>query len=386
VITPGTIKIRRLTESDIEELRNFHRRREDIQQPEVADRIVQLIEWFAFSYPLSRGEAAYYVAEENGKIIATLGRLPTEFSVNGKYLKGYYIHNLHVDVGSRREGLGFDLVMSLSQKVEDESEYFFCMFALSPINYRMQKRRKYVVLPPAPMYFRPVTTYQQVRAIVRNRLLARVISPFAEMTLNLADLLLFSFSRSDGDVMSIERFDSRFDEFNRKILPRVGVSTVKSSTYLNWKYIDRPFRTEKVLAVERNGELKGFVVLSVFPFKKKFRRGWIVEILADPDDIPAISALCKASIRYFKNAKVDTVQCILTDERFTRVLKKFMFRKGSGVGEPVLLGNLDKCQSEKDYLSEIRNWHFTYGERASYFLKPELLTTVRAKSANRESL
>lgn len=61
-------------------------------------------------------------------------------------------------------------------------------------------------------------------------------------------------------VTEVSRFDERFDEFWKAHRERYDVTVERTSQYLNWKFCEQPHAAYRRLAVERLGELAGYVV------------------------------------------------------------------------------------------------------------------------------
>ena len=88
-------EIRALTPEDLPGMGLLMQSRNDLVGGEVQKRL-KLIEWLAFENPFANGEPTYFIAVENGCIIAHLGRMPVEFMARGRCCKGYFIHDLYV--------------------------------------------------------------------------------------------------------------------------------------------------------------------------------------------------------------------------------------------------------------------------------------------------
>jgi hypothetical protein len=80
--------------------------------------------------------------------------------------------------------------------------------------------------------------------------------------------------------------------------------------------------------------------------------------MADPDDLNTIISLYKSAMSYFREKNVAVVRCCLTDKRFAKLLKRFLFFRDFLKQDPVMLTNLEKC-THADLLKDIHNWHVT---------------------------
>jgi GNAT superfamily N-acetyltransferase len=351
------IKIRKLTISDMKQIGNLLQTREELNQ-DGAEKRKRLLEWLAFRNPFANGESTYFVAEDSERIVAHLGRMPTEFTINGRRQRGYFMHDLYVHPEYRKKGKGYFISMALYKAVEENTDSFCCGLWTSPLNLEIQRRRRYLELH-ADKYVKLLHP-NSISQVLRKDTFAKLIYPFLKIVFLVIDAILLRIHSREMLVTEVKRFDSRFDDLNQKIVQKVGIASFKHSSYLNWKYVDRPFRRSTIFAAEEDGQILGFAVVSD-GLKNGYRKGSVLEISADPDDARTISSLCREIIVHFKKRKVYSIHCYLTDKRFAKIFKRFLFIKDFS-SDPVLLTNLEKCCEVRDYLIDINNWHLSYGD------------------------
>jgi hypothetical protein len=121
-----------------------------------------------------------------------------------------------------------------------------------------------------------------------------------------------------------------------------------------------------IFAAEKDGEIRGFAVVCLSPYRKAYPLGIITDIMADPEDKEVMNALYKAAITFFRKKNVNNIICILSDDRFAKMLRKFLFVKKNP--RTVMLGNLEKCNVNEEDLKDMSNWHFTRGESDGFML------------------
>jgi GNAT superfamily N-acetyltransferase len=356
--------------SDLEQMKELHRTRDDVKEPSEADKRTELLEWLAFHNPFAReGEATYYVAEVAGKLVAFQGRMPVEFVINGSRVRGYYVHDTYVHPEYRQKGLGFSLITALAQITEQQSESFFCLLGGTPLNLKIQRRMGYQEIPPAPQYVKLLDPHRQLTKLLKLPLLVRLVNPLARILLRLLDLSLFTLNPSGLHIRSVNRFDHRFDLLLDELAGKIGISPAKTSAYLNWRYADRPFKRDTIIVAEDHGKLRGFAVLTINPYRPSSPVGVIVDLLVDPDDRRTVSALCAGAIRYFHRKQVDAISCILTDKRLAKAFGRFLFRRDSS-GKAVLLGNLTHSGPHREHLTALHRWHIVRGDSDGFMLSP----------------
>lgn len=395
--------IRELKPVDMDKMLDLLLSRDELDE-ERARKRKQLMEWCAFRNPFSNNEPTYLIAEDKGEIVAHLGRMPTEFIINGSIKRGYFIHDLYVHPKYRKKGFGYFLSMSLYMAVEEKSKFFCCLVWTTALNLELQRRRGYQELladrfikllnPHAEL--KEFLWYQKLKQFLLPRRyitksnpksnlgdvfdqessdtnvrflnrMAKVINLLLGRIILLAEPILGRLIRCKARIVHVVRFDSRFDQLNQEIIPKLGISSLKTSGCLNWKYVDRPFNTTSILAAEEDDRILGYVILELRS-QRAYPEGTIITIMVDPEDTKTILSLCRATIDFFKEKEVHCIECCLTDRRFIKVLNKFLFFKAFR-REPLMLANLRNSE-DREYLTDINNWHLTYGDSDNFMLEP----------------
>ncbi len=362
--------IRGLKREDFNEIKNLIATRASIDNEGVKKR-VELMEWLAFSNPSADlEETTYFVVENQGKIIAFHGRMPNYFFIDGKSHKGYYVHDLYVDPEYRKMGKGFWITMSLANAIEKESTALICLSGMTSLNLQMQRRRKYLETN-ADIYWKTLIPYKAVQKAIKNRRLAKWISVTCSKIIRIIDIATKPKVGVFGRILQVKRFDASFDSFLGKVIPKMGFQTYKDSQYLNWKYIDRPYSHEVIYAVEKERNIFGFIILAFQKYEDHITCK-VVDFMADPQDNNTILALLNKAIKLSREKNVTTIQCVITNKVFKKVLKKLWFYKGKGSGgrKTLMLGNLNCLDSiSQNKISNINNWHFTDSESDAEMLR-----------------
>ncbi len=352
-----SLKTRPLAESDTDQLRALLKTR-DGADPERVERRLRFVEWIAFHNPSANGEATYLVTEYAGQIVAHLGRMPTFFVVGGEVVRGYFAHDLFVHPELRRRGLGYGLTVSLYKEVEARSPGLVCMLGMTPVNLRIQRRLGYKELVSDRF-----VKFLDARALSSLVPAPVLFPPFRQLlsaTLRAVDAGARRLTPGPGRIIEIERFDARFDALMTRIVHKVGICTLRTFDYLNWKYVDGPFDRRTVLACGDDEEIRGFVVLAV-PSGAEATKGFVLDIMADPQDERTVSALCLAALRYFRDQRVHAAHCQVTDPRYVRVFRRHLFFRGRS--RPTMtLANVDRLDNRDEILLNIENWHMTHGD------------------------
>jgi GNAT superfamily N-acetyltransferase len=351
----------------MDQILRLHQSRDDVGEEGQAEKRTRLLEWLAFHNPCAGKEATYYVAEENGIILAFQGRMPLEFLIQGIRRKGYYVHDTYVHPEARARGIGFSLITALAEVTERESDSFFCLLGGTPLNLKIQRRMGYREIPPAPQYVKFLNPRRQLKRILKLPVLVSLLAPLVRLALTVTDFFLLAPPPSSSNISTVDRFDSRFDRLMEQATPSDPICPVKTSAYLNWRYVDRPFRRDTILVSQHNGSLKGAVVFCLSPYRTGARTGVIVDLLAQPGDETTTSSLVRSAILELKRMNVEAITCIITNTQYERVFRKYGFRKDKS-GKAVLLGNLHKASFRTESLLELSNWHISRGDSDGFML------------------
>ncbi|MDN5203138.1 GNAT family N-acetyltransferase [Fulvivirgaceae bacterium BMA10] len=363
----NNIKIRGLRSSDMSEIERLISLREKIT-PEAIKKRTELFEWLAFHNPSNEeNEATYFVADDNGKLVAYHGRMPIKFLIDGKMEKGYFQHDLFVDPECRKKGLGFWLTMSLAKAIEEDSKAFFCLFGMTPLNLQMQRRRNYFETKTSG-FVKIFNPHKQLTKKFQKPILVKILNPLGKLFLNIGNVFLLGSLGRKSKLVEVDRFDERFEKLFIDLSVKLKNSTYKHSDHLNWKYVDRPYKRETILALFNKEDMLGYAIVCFSPYDGPYKNGVLLDFVCDPENESVIKTLCKESILYFKQKKADSIDCILTDNRYVRIFKKFgFFRKE---GKTVMFGNFSSDSPIENNIKEISNWNMSMSESDAYMLSP----------------
>ena len=94
-------------------------------------------------------------------------------------------------------------------------------------------------------------------------------------------------------------FDSRFDVFP-ECARDTELTVARDAAYLQWRFFEHPTRAYETLVCERDGEIRGYCVLSV-DTTKGLARGFIVDLQVLPDSDPAAAFLVYHALRRLRS-------------------------------------------------------------------------------------
>jgi predicted N-acetyltransferase YhbS len=356
------IEIDRLRPSDLREIDRLHKTRPELEGNESLER-TQILKWIAFSNPqVTDQDTTYFVARNQERIVAYHGRMPTIFNIQGKKVKGYYVHDLYVDPEYRNKGMGLMLTLTLAKAIEDQSDSFICLFGMTSLNLQIQRRRKYLELDMA-VFSRSLRPEPVAAMVTSNKWLGRILSLLLGLALKVFDLITLKLGAggSKYKVRVVQEFDQEMLDFTRKINHKIGVSSYKSGDLFNWKYVAGPFQRSHILIITHNNEIQGLAVLSKST-TNGFKIGRVLELLIDPENSQATTALLKQIMLYFKQHQCHIVKCVMNNTQLQKHFKRLGFIHRSNA--KLLLGNLDKT-NHGEHLRNPVNWYMSLGESDS---------------------
>ncbi len=115
----------------------------------------------------------------------------------------------------------------------------------------------------APAWVKPLRARYKLRPLLRNRLLADIVSLPADGLLAAIDRFRRPAPRDVGRE-TIESADARFDALWRQSAGSFPITTVRTSAYLNWRYAQFKTMSYKIYCVTEppSGALTGYVAYS----------------------------------------------------------------------------------------------------------------------------
>jgi hypothetical protein len=348
--------VRPLCALDLPEVKQLFQTREHFDDTSTQKRL-EMFKWIAFENPYSDGEPTYFLACDGSKVIGHLGRMPVIFSIGGRKQKSYFFHDLYLHPDYRK-GRGFFIVRALYQAAERNSDSFCCMMWTTDLNLEFQKRMGYTYRQ-CPRYYKFFDPRPKILRRLTSRALTNCIGVPLRGCLRAVDYFLLECFPPNGQVCPINRFDQRFDEFAARMSSELGVCVFKSSSYLNWRYMDKPFSRMKAIAVEDPRGIVGFAVVNLGT-AHDYRQGTLVDIMAAPDDDHTVSLLLRESISICRASGMHSVRCCMSDPRMSKTLRQHLFFRDFYKAEPLMLANLNKT-NEADTLLDLNRWHLTYG-------------------------
>ncbi len=163
----------------------------------------------------------------------------------------------------------------------------------------------------------------------RGRSIPRPLAAAANFTLSLGDHA--SAIRGVDFCLQDVACGAEYTSLAEKVGSQVGICTVRSAEYLNWRYRQHPSVKYEFLAARRNGELAGYCT-----FTQSSDSATIAELFADPEDDAMNAALLRKLASLLRARGIATLSFpLLSVDPRARLLRKVGFWARESV--PVIL-------------------------------------------------
>jgi GNAT superfamily N-acetyltransferase len=294
-------EILRLPESEFETLIDFYR----AALGDAGARIAELTPWRMAGSPASGGFTPYVVRNQDRAVLGGVAAMGCTLSFAGGLLDASWQGNSVVDRSLRGQGLGGRLVDAAAAEAPAVMAK-----STSPAMYGLRKKLGFKDVPnryylkatlriPRPTSAADLGLRTAAFLVGRAKRAARLLGPTAFVP-----------------VGRVDHFDDSFDALNRRRIAEPVLRVSKSAAYLNWRYCACPGRDHVILrAGERDA--RGAIVLRL-----AHGAGWILDLVAESGDTPAVDALVAAAMRWFSESRARSVTafCTLPETR-SRILR-----------------------------------------------------------------
>lgn len=359
------------------EYREFQAGDEDILNDlynEVFDRQRTLEQWRWEYLDTTEGLSKIVVVDLEGEVIAHEAMIPMRFHVLDREYLGGKIEDAYI-VKQHRGKKVFGPLTEYCLDVSARDGYALT-FGLTarPVNYKLHISRGYKDICRLNAYmavFNPVAVTTDVARLLKFSGLKKgvagvglkvVANRFASKSAEYA-------RRSDPfSIEPISRFDERFDRLFAEFVKGGDIITIKrSSQFLNWRYIDNPYRSYGVWAAVEDGRVVGYFVAATVTREDmglEVLVGVNSDFLVLPGYEAALPSFLSRAVEYWRKTNADlAISWVHRDGVYSRALvpelKKCGFISTRGRYDiPVFVRTLGD-QIKTDRLYDIDQWHVT---------------------------
>jgi predicted N-acetyltransferase YhbS len=276
-------------------------------------RTIEQWKWEYIDTP--EGPGKILLVEDEGRVIGHEAMVPMRFQVFGEEFLGGKIEDAYIDKKYR----GQKLFGPLTEKCIEISEKagYSLTFGLTarPVNYQLHVTRGYRHTCSLNAYFAPLKPAAAVSDIARllhfsppkKAALAAVMSVLAKRFEGRCRKL--AREQDTYEIVRIERFDRGFDEMWQELTAsRRIVSIRRSSAFLNWRYIEMPYRRYDVFAALSAGRKVAYLCAAVVTREDmdlRLKVGVVSDFLVLPGHEAALPSLVRRAAEAWRTGDAD---------------------------------------------------------------------------------
>ena len=326
---------------------------EKVYGPDVAGQRMRALRWVTLDNPADAPGERRYVADDDGRIAGTLGRMPVCFAVKGRPILVRYSHDLFVDPDYRGQKLAQKLVDEVPRRSECPTGGLW----MTGPSYTIHQKGGWKAMTP---------THAQMRILDPSALLARRMpGPLAGIAggalrglLAIASVDAWGAGPTGYAVEEVERFGPEADALWAEAAPLLEVSAVRDEAYLRWRFERAPNTRYVKLVARRAGKMRGYLALR-FPEGGRAGSAAVgVDFLACPDEPDTITALFREALARARATCAPGLLALTTCAPFRRRLRRLGFLQAPHL-QTFVLHNLAGHPDEA-LLSDTAHWYLTF--------------------------
>jgi hypothetical protein len=296
------------------------------------------------------GEPDIWVAREGPTVIAHYATVPVRLSVRGLDIDGVRGTDPVVAPERTRQGLDEALVRACDRN----RDAVLTLAEPEPARQLVER----LGWPPAhgvPRLVKPLTRRAfRVPTLPRmvNRLISVVTYPLVHLVSRTQPLR--------AECEPISRFDDVFTRLWDRLARKCDLAIRRDSAFLNWRYVEPPHERHSIVALKRQGELRGN---AVYQHRQEplGRATLLVDFLVDPDDVGGLKTLLRWVDRAARAQDADKIRCYVLNARYRRVLRRAGYF--SGRSHLAVAVKLNALKVPPAFDADTADWHVTYGDR-----------------------
>lgn len=160
-------------------------------------------------------------------------------------------------------------------------------------------------------------------------------------------------------IENIYKFDKSFDELWSRSKKQYNTLNIRSSKFLNWRYLDRPDHKYFCFKFIKKNILCGYIVLKIYQFKK-IKTGHFIDIFMDQSQKNLFENMINFGSKFFTDNNCnDSSLWMQGSTRFQTKLIKLDFKINSS--RPFICRIFDKNSYLQNKLNK-KKWYFNMGD------------------------
>lgn len=307
---------------------------------------------------------ASYVAVSEDKVVGMAGIIPYRIKIGDREMVGGQGADLMSHPKWRKRNVFLPLLRSVHNDLKKQTDIHYGF--TNDLSFRIYvKRFKYDVAFRVPRLDRVVSVGAFLRRTFRKgNFFARIIGSLGDVFSRYILHPRMPHLDEETELRENNEFDERFDLLWDKLKGLSAITTIRDSKYLSWRYGNHPLFKYRTFVAERRGELIGFIILRCNE-EKGLKRGYIMDLWAEPEKKDILTALLALSMRFFRAEKVDLVTIwMLQHSPYYHLFTKYLFFKRTS--DLIVLTKSFHKDISNEFLSNPSNWYLTMGDCDSF--------------------
>jgi len=302
--------------------------------------------------------------KKNGRIVGHFAVTPISLKFQNTSYPAVWGRDLVILPKYRKLGIG-PLLIDSTLKNAGSALAIFLIAGLNDDVYTIYKKLKFTDLEYIPLYVRFQSIENIVKLKIRKPFPALILGAVGNACLKifyiLAYMRTFSYARNREICISeIKSFDNSFDGLWDKASHSFPIIVMRDQKSLNWRFVNQPYRSYSMFKAEKDGELKGYIVLREGKIRG-LNTGVISDLFAEPNDKATIGTLLNFAVRYFsKKADIDLLRCNILHGSFAEMLKRFGFINLPSSSHFMFINVKEGL--DKNFAAKAKNWLITYAD------------------------
>lgn len=313
----------------------------------------RLFKWLSGENPNRKDHPTYFLLFDGERVIGMHGYMPLKVSIGGELQQCHMAHDTLLAKESRGKGLGKVILKGITESSEKVAGALWFNYP----NFRLYTKFGWTNVPDFYPFVRIYNPKSFLDGKKYNAALKAIIAIGVKTGLSIKNALTSPKDNSNYTIKEIDTFDEQFDALFNELAPKFKIIVERSSSYLNWKFVKKPFSNYmRIAAYDSRSRLAGYMVSKVEK-SDDILRGKIIDFMAPPDNPDVFYALLNNCLKKMERLKVAYIQIITSNPGFIRLIKKTGFMQSKNC-QKFMVTNWQGT-FEKELIADIKNWFLT---------------------------
>jgi hypothetical protein len=301
------------------------------------------------------GPAFAWIASDDasGESIGAAAAFPRRVYWNGQEKLGFVFGDFCMNEQFRSLGPSLQLQRAcVATALQAPSEFFYDFPSAGMM--AVYKRLGFAQTTALVRWVKLLHVEAKLQPVVRSKTIAKAAGIVADAILSQTG---WRGEENSCDLQPLQGLCAEeFTQFDERVRTREGIQTVRSASYLNWRYLDPAAPLHQILTARREGLLVGYVIYS-----SAGNEGHIVDLNA-LDEPAVIARLLAGAVQNLAASGISSVNLHAADVHpWSAILQRAGFRKREH--SPIVAGSRPVGDVPSPFFQYM--WYAMSGERDS---------------------